>query len=105
MVVGDLYIIVLQLVSRLNFVDGIGIDFRNFDEENDNIHLVIKPSKLGISKEGNDFIKVGKLFDSLPEEVNPKDPEYKDKLLDITATFMDLLEEYYKQLNCFCSAR
>ena len=29
----DLYIIDLQIVSRLELVDGISIDFRNFDEK------------------------------------------------------------------------
>lgn len=90
----DLYIIALQIVSRLELVDGISIDFRNFDEKNDNLHLVIKPSRLGVTEEGNDFTIDGKFFDSLPDNVNPKDPKYKDKLLDVCDTFMEELEEF-----------
>lgn len=63
----DLYIIALQIVSRLELVDGISIDFRNFDEKNDNLHLVIKPSRLRITEEGNDFTLDGKFVDSLPD--------------------------------------
>lgn len=90
----DLYIIALQIVSRPELVDGIGIDFRNFDEKNDNLHLVIKPSRLGVTEEGNDFTLDGMFFDSLPDKLNPEDPEYKDKLLDVCDTFMEELEEY-----------
>lgn len=90
----DLYIIALQIVSRLELVDGIGIDFRNFDEKNDNLHLVIKTSRLGVTEEGNDFTLDGKFFDSLPDKLNPEEPEYKDKLLDVCDTFMEELEEY-----------
>ena len=90
----DLYIIALQIVSRLELVDGISIDFRNFDEKNDNLHLVIKPSRLRITEEGNDFTLDGKFFDSLPDKLNPKDPEYKDKLLDVCDNFMEELEEF-----------
>lgn len=88
----DLYIIALQIVSRPELVDGI--DFRNFDEKNDNLHLVIKPSRLGVTEEGNDFTLDGMFFDSLPDKLNPEDPEYKDKLLDVCDTFMEELEEY-----------
>lgn len=90
----DLYIIALQIVSRLELVDGISTDFRNFDEKNDNIHLVIKTSRLRITEEGNDFTLDGKFFDSLPDKINPKAPEYKDKLLDVCDTFMEELEEF-----------
>lgn len=53
-------------------------------KKNDNLHLVIKPSRLRITEEGNDFTLDGKFFDSLPDKLNPKDPEYKDKLLDVS---------------------
>jgi hypothetical protein len=52
-------------------------------KKNDNLHLMVKPSRLRITEEGNDFTLDGKFFDSLPDKLNPKDPEYKDKLLDI----------------------
>ena len=83
----------MQIVSRPEQVDGIGIDFRNFDEKNDNLHLVIKSSRLGVTEEGNDFTLDGMFFDSLPDKLNPEDPEYKDKLLDVCDTFMEELEE------------
>lgn len=55
---------------------------------------MIKPSRLRITEEGNDFTLDGKFFDSLTDKLNPKDPEYKDKLLDVCDTFMEELEEF-----------
>lgn len=55
---------------------------------------MIKPSRLRITEEGNDFTLDGKFVDSLPDKLNPKDPEYKDKLLDVCDTFMEELEEF-----------
>lgn len=53
-------------------------------KKNDNLHLVINPSRLRITEEGNDFTLDGKFFDSLLDKLNPKDPEYKDKFLDVS---------------------
>lgn len=97
----DLYNITLQLVSELCLVDGIGIDFRNYSEKKDNLHLVIKPSKLRVSEGGKDFTDDCSLFNGLPSVINPQDPKIKDELMDITSTFMNLLEENYKVYEYF----